>query len=47
MAAGRLDGDRGGGEYDRAAITPLPWQPETPSLRPEFFNRPVELALVN
>jgi hypothetical protein len=47
MAAGRMGGDRAGGEYRRAAVTPLLRQPESPSQRPGFFNRPVELALVN
>ena len=44
MPAGRMDGDRAGGEYGCAA---LPRQPESPSQRPGFFKRPVELALVN
>ena len=47
MPAGRMDGDRAGGEYGRAAVTPLPRQLESPSQRPWFFKRPVELALVN
>jgi len=47
MAAGRIDGDRAGGEDGLAVVTPLPPRPESPCQRPGFFKWPVELGLVN